>query len=139
MDYKQAITFLRPFVPPRQLKFMAECTGGEEGQFFKDKLVEMAGIIEKMPKTGETDSQGTDALVTLHYFYGSADWYITEKDMGCEGEAGNHQHQAYGYVNLGDAYGAEFGYVSLPEVFTTPAELDLHWTPKPVKEVMAKV
>ncbi len=138
MTHQEAIAYLKPFIGSRQLNSMAALCRGEEGQFFKDKLVEMAGIIEKMPKTGETDEQGTDALVILHYFYGSGDWWITEKDMGCEGEEGNEQHQAFGYVNLGDDMNAEFGYVSLPELFSCNVELDLHWTPKPVKEVMVK-
>ena len=134
----EAVKTLRPFIGREQLGFIGELCRGEEGEWFKAKLVEMAGVVSTMPKTGETDGKGLDALVYLHYFTGGCDWYILETDIGVEGES-NNQEQAFGYVNLSDDYNPEFGYISLPEIFSVGAELDLHWTPKSVKDVMAKV
>jgi hypothetical protein len=100
---------------------------GEEGKYFDDKINEMVEIIEKMPKTYETDGQGGEAIVYLHYFVGGCDWYITEKDME------DDQVQAFGLANLG--YGGELGYINIQEITKAGAELDLHWTPKPLKEI----
>ena len=100
---------------------------GEENQFFFDKLVELAGIIETMPVTYETDGQGDQAIVYLHYFKAGFDFYITERD--CE----NEQLQAFGKADLG--YGAELGYISIVETLRAGAELDLHWQPKKLGEI----
>lgn len=109
---------------------------GEEGQFFRDKLTELAGIVEAMPKTGETDGIGDAAIVHLHYFAGGqASWYITEKDKGAaDDEPEQFQSQAFGLADLfGD--GGELGYISLPEILANGGELDLYWTPKTLGEV----
>jgi hypothetical protein len=46
------------------------------------------------------------------------------------------QHQAFGLVSLG--YEPELGYISLPEILKAGAELDLHWTPTTVGEILEK-
>lgn len=48
---KKAATFLEAFISPRQLKSTLALCCGEEGQYFIDKLVELANTIQKMPKT----------------------------------------------------------------------------------------
>ena len=73
-----------------------------------------------------------DAIVYLHYFKGNMDWYITEKDMIEE-----EQNQAFGYADLGLGFG-ELGYISLIELAENGVELDLHWTPKTLREVKEK-
>jgi hypothetical protein len=85
---------------------------------------EESGYFEQV--SYETDGQGDNAVVYLHYFLNGCDWYITEKDME------DDQLQAFGYANLG--YGGELGYISIQEIVTVGAELDLHWTPKPLKD-----
>jgi hypothetical protein len=100
---------------------------GEERQFYYDKLVELANIVETMPVTYQTDGQGDQAVIQLHYFTPSADFYITERD--CEDE----QLQAFGKADLG--YGAELGYISIVEILRNGAELDLHWNPKKLCEI----
>ena len=57
-----------------------------------------------MPKSYETEGQGKEAIVTLHYFTGSWDWYITEKDKEEE------QLQAFGLVS---GFEKEYGYTSV--------------------------
>jgi len=124
---------LAPFIGPRQMRVLTELLKGEERQHFDQTLRSWALLIQTMPKTGETDSEGHEAVAQLHYFVGGADWYITERDMG-DGSGDATQHQAFGYANLGDDDCAEFGYISLPELFTVNAELDLYWEPKPLSQ-----
>jgi hypothetical protein len=84
-----------------------------------------------MPKTGETDAQGDDAIVHLRYFAGgSAEFLITEKDIDTDGEG---QIQAFGLADLfGD--GGEEGYISLREIVENGGELDFHFKAKPLKD-----
>ena len=56
---------------------------GEEREFFTSKVKEITGIIEAMPKTGDPDSD----TAYLHDFAGgSANWWITEKDIDDDGK-----------------------------------------------------
>lgn len=90
------------------------------------------GIINKMPKTYETEDTPTkDKIVWLHYFYGQSDWYIVEKDMEEE------QLQAFGYVVLnGDLQNAELGYISIEELKeTNEIQLDFYFDPITFKEI----
>ena len=80
-----------------------------------------------MPETYGQDGMGDKAIAHLHYFKGSMDWYITEKDM--EGE----QLQAFGMVDMG--YGPELGYISIAELVQNGIELDLHFTPMTLGEI----
>ncbi len=119
-----ALSQMKGFIGRSQLATIDAGVWSEERQFFYDKLVEMAEIITTMPVTYQTDGQGDQAIAQLHYFTAGCDWYITERD--CETE----KLQAFGKANLG--HGAELGYISIVEVLTCGAELDLYWTPKPL-------
>ena len=124
------------FIGGQQLACVRDLMRGEEGDFFREKMVELARVVDAMPKTGETDGQGEDAIVHIHYFAGSqANWYITEKDVGCaDDEPSDLQSQAFGKADLfGD--GGELGYISIAEIIANNGELDFHWTPKPLKEI----
>jgi hypothetical protein len=125
-----AALILKEFINPRQLSFTGGLCRGEEGQFFMDKMVELAALITTMPKTGE-QSESDDPIAYLHYFLGNMDWYITEKDVGDVEEPG--QHQAFGLANLG--YGGELGYISIVELLENNIELDYHFTPKKLSEI----
>jgi len=130
----EAVQCLHGFVPPKQLDLVGSLGRLKAGTHFRDVLIELATTITNMPKTYDQDDKGDDAIVHLHYFYGSADWWITEKD--CEPE----QHQAFGFVNLGDPQNAELAYISLVELGSVPGvEIDLYWTPKTLGEVKAGV
>ncbi len=124
----EAIAALRGFVPSAQLGVIGDMCRGEEGDFFRAKMIEYAERVQGMPKTYEQDGKGDDAVAFLHYFSGGCDWYITEKDMEAE------QQQAFGLADLG--YGSELGYISLVELCAIASvELDLHWTPKTLAKV----
>lgn len=126
---------LDQFICPNQLKTMVSLCRGEEGQFFINKIIEISGIINGMAKTYEQDGKGDDAIVSLHYFKGNGDWYITEKDVETEDEPG--QHQAFGIAGIG--YGAEMGYISIVELLENGVELDLHFKPCTVGELKTKL
>ena len=127
-DVIVAVKTLKGFIPAAQLDLMGTLSRGEEGDFFRGKFIEFAKLVSTMPKTYEQDGKGDEAVVSLHYFAGGCDWYITEKDMEAE------QHQAFGYADLG--HGGELGYISLVELCgIASVELDLHWTPKTLAAV----
>jgi hypothetical protein len=120
-----ALKTLRGFIGPSQLSCIGTACRGEERDWFKAKLVELANLVESMPKTYETE--GKEPIAYLHYFTSGWDFYITEKDIDQDGEG---QHQAYGVANIG--YGPERGYVSIVEITQAGAELDLHFKPQPL-------
>lgn len=135
MNIKTAIEIFAGFVGTQQVRTLAGCLRGEEKEFFKDKIVEMAGIIEGMPVSYETDGQGMDAVVHLHYFLNGWDWYITEKDVDKDGKG---QIQAFGFADSGEGFGPELGYISIKEIVRVGAELDLHWTPCTLRQIKEK-
>lgn len=130
-DAHEALFCLSGFIGQSQRAALAHAMKGEEKQFFFDKLTEMAALISFMPQTYAQDGKGDNALVSLHYFTGGCDWWITEKDMERE------QHQAFGLCDLGHD-SAEIGYVSLVEILAAGAELDLYFTPCTLATVKEK-
>lgn len=138
-DVNAVMPLIKQFIGKSQLAAMGAGVRGEEGQFFKDKFVEVAKVIEGMPHTYQTDGQGDKAIAYLHYFKGGMDWYITEKDVGDaedEKEGISGQVQAFGYADLG--HGGELGYISIKELIESGVELDLYWSPKSIGEIKGK-
>lgn len=137
MQTRQAALALKGFISRPQALAIASGLAGEESDYFADKIAELAGIITAMPQTYAQDGLGDEALVSLHYFIGGCDWWITEKDAGsAEDSPADFQSQAFGVADIG--YGPELGYISLPEILRSGAELDLHFTPRPLRAVKAK-
>jgi hypothetical protein len=119
----EALNKLNRFIGTQQRSAINVLCQGEERQFFYEVILKLANLIELMPTSYQTDGQGDQATVYLHYFTPSADFYITEKDYESD------QLQAFGKADLfGD--GGEVGYISIVEILKASAELDLHWTPK---------
>jgi len=120
------------FISAQQLRTMQGFCKGEEKQFFIDKLNELHTLINNMPATGKTDGQGGNAICQLRYFHNSgAVWYITERDTSVI------QHQAFGWAQMFPGCG-ELGYISIEEIIQHGAQLDLHFTPIPVKDIPEK-
>jgi hypothetical protein len=115
------------------LHIIVEACRGEEGRFFSQKLLAVSDLINTMPKTYEQDGLGDEAIVSLHYFYGGSDWYITEKDM----DGGVQQAFGYAVLNGDDQY-AELGYISIIELTRNGVELDLYFTPCTLAEIKTK-
>ena len=122
----QAAITLASFMAPSQLGYMGSMCRGEEGEFFKAKMVELAETVTTMPKTYEQDGKGDDAVAYLHYFMGGGDWYITEKDMETD------QLQAFGLAMIHER---ELGYISIVELQTMGVMLDLHFDPKRIGDI----
>jgi len=130
-DAQTALTKLQGFIGPSQLAAVEDGMQGEECQFFFDKVVELAEIIETMPKTGEQGVDPEKLMIYLHYFAGGrANFYIMEKDKGCAADTPEQfQSQAFGVADLfGD--GGEFGYISIPEILDNGGELDFYFEPR---------
>lgn len=123
---------LKSFISSSQLSALKSGLKSEEKTFFVEKIKEYADRVSTMPKTYEQDGLGKNSVSYLHYFVGSFDFYITEKDM-----VEDEQSQAFGYV-INSAYpdGAEFGYISIEEITNAGAELDLYWEPKTIGEII---
>lgn len=125
---KADVSILTYLMGRNQLRAIRDGLKGEEQQHFQDKIVEYSDRFRAMPKVYAQDGLGDQAVVYLHYFYGSMDWYITERDTT------QQQLQAFGLADFGD--GGELGYISIQEIIETgKVELDLYWTPKTLAEV----
>jgi hypothetical protein len=138
------IKIIKPFIGQIQLDYLTRLYRSEEKQGAIDIATALAGIIENMPESYQTeDTETPDKIIQLHYFHGDSDWYIIEKDKGQskkeEKESGleyGKQYQAYGYVILnGDTQNAEWGYVNIEELRMNNVELDFHWSPKKFSEI----
>lgn len=125
-----AMVIVARFISPTQLDAILEAMGGEEQDYFIQKVEELSELITNMPTTYQTDGEGDEAIAYLHYFKNGFDWFITEKDMLHE------QLQAFGLADMGDP---ELGYISIVELLANNVELDLYWTPKPLKDIREKV
>jgi hypothetical protein len=127
-------TTLVPFVSAIQRDTLTSLLHGEEGEGFAESVLRLDETIKTMPKTYETDGQVMAAVVYLHYFLGSYDAWITEKDRG-DDTNDLSQHQAYGSASFSGREDAELGYISIEELTQNEVEIDLHWTPKSLKEI----
>ena len=62
-DVIEVFRILRPFIGRDQPSIIGDLCRGEEGAFFKQKMVDLAGVISRMPHTYQTDGQGKDAVL----------------------------------------------------------------------------
>jgi len=123
------------FIGGPQQATLRELLHGEEGAHFAEILIGLKHRIDAMPESYQTDGQGENAIVYLHYFYGSFDAWVTEKDAG-DGTDDKRQHQAFGWASFNGKSEAELGYLSIEEYLQAGIiELDLYWEPKPFKDV----
>jgi hypothetical protein len=133
MQAVDALKTLRGFIGSSQLQALGDAMRGEEKQFFFDKMAALDSLVSTMPQTYQQDGLGDQAIVSLHYFRGSMDWYITERDSDPDGEG---QIQAFGLADFGD--GGELGYISIVELIAAGIELDLYFEPKTLGQIRAK-
>ena len=117
---------LKHFMPESERKALLESLEGEEGNAIAETVMDMCHTIFNMPLPHETEDQ-EDPIAYLHYFHGSLDAYITERDTSGD------QLQAFGKINLG--YGTELGYISILELIECGVELDLYFKPVPLSQV----
>lgn len=131
----KALGSVAGFIGRDKFRCLSDLVRGEEGSFYIEKLADLGRLIANMPKTYEQDGRGDQALISLHYFQGNMDWFITEKDIETADEPG--QHQAFGMVDLGHG-DRELGYISIVELTRHNIELDLYYTPKTLAAQFAK-
>ena len=94
-------------IPEEQYQFMLENAAGEETEYFKQKLKNMATICADLQKHSNKEKVNKDGShpCKLHYFLGNCDWYISELDNDGIG---------FGYCILnGDLYNSEWGSVNV--------------------------
>lgn len=94
-------------IPEEQYQFMLENAAGEEAEYFKQKLKNMATICADLQKHSNKENVNKDGShpCKLHYFLGNCDWYISELDNDGIG---------FGYCILnGDLYSSEWGSVNV--------------------------
>lgn len=98
------------------LRKITAALDGRRGHAFLPPDAELA----RVPKLYATDGAGPldGKLIHLHYFIGSADWWVAELDPATG--------EAFGYACLGDPMGAEWGYVSLVELAGLEADVPVH-------------
>ena len=118
---------LRAFVGPAQRSAIYSAMEGEESRYFCEMVTTLVALLESMPRVYEQDGKGDDAVVYLHYFTGSQDWYVTELDTSEE------QLQAFGLADFGD--GGEMGYINISELIAHGVELDLYWKPRTLSAI----
>ncbi len=123
-DAVNAIPAMRAYVSPTQLEVMGNASKGKEGQFFKDKFVELAKIIDDMPATFEQTGTSLDSVVYLHYANGDKNWYVTGKDA-----LGDGTSAVYGHKGLGQGISTMPFRIDINELVKNGAELDLHFDP----------
>lgn len=85
-------------------------------------------VLADVPPVYATENvPPADKTVWLHYFVGSADWWLVELNP----ESG----LAFGYASLGDPQLAEWGYVDLTELATVRVPIRLLLRERPRREV----
>jgi hypothetical protein len=128
------LMLLRKFISVSQHNALSEMMVGEENQAALEIIEKLAGLIEKMPHTYQTEEEKADEhIVYLHYFRGGSDWYVIEKDKEPV------QYQAFGYAILnGDTINAEWGYINIVELIQNNVELDFYFEPIKFGELLNK-
>ena len=126
-----ALSTINKFIPGMQFRTIGELMKdvNSDGQFFIDRTVELSARIANMPISYQQDGKGVEAIAYLRYFYGEYTCYITEKDKEDDGT-----YQAFGVARMPQSE-FELGYICIDEFLSLPVELDLHFTPKALKDI----
>lgn len=125
------------FVPRGQRLALLETLAQEDTDGVEDLVLKLAAQVAATPKTY---GQGavSDPIAHLHYFGGSYDAWIAEKDMGSDpDDPWPRQIQAFGWASFFGKGEAEAGYISIEELLGHELiNIDLFWTPKPISQVL---
>ena len=117
---EEELEICKKIIPPNQYAYTLGLTQGEEGDFYKQKLKDIAKIARQITTDDELVNNDGTHNVGFHYFVGNSDFYISEiKSDGL----------AFGYTILnGDIEMAEWGYQDLDEIINASQwiEMDYH-------------
>ena len=106
-------------LPTAQYVTTLRFSQGEEGDFFKRQIKDIAAAVKNAPKIGETDGMEQHPIVFRYFHPTGTETLVTE--IGEDGEV-------YGFQCLnGDYEMAEWGYLNLNEIKNIPGmEMDYH-------------
>lgn len=117
---EEELEICRKIIPANQYAYTLELTQGEEGDFYKQKLKDIAKIAMQITTDDELVNNDGTHKVGFHYFVGNSDFYISEiKSDGT----------VFGYTILnGDVEMAEWGYQNIEEIINVSQwiEMDYH-------------
>lgn len=134
-NLETSLEVLRGFLSASQWSATQAGLRSEDKGAFAEIAHRLAEILNTMPRTYETDGQGSAAIGYLHYFKGAANWYITELDKDPDGAG---QIQAFGLADLGMGM-AELGYINIQELIQNNVDLDYHFQPTSLRELRAEL
>lgn len=115
-------------LPKGEYMCLKQNLNGEEGEAIAELILKVYQTFKTMPKTYETEAT-KEKIAYLHYFIGSWSWWVIEKDM-----QEDEQIQAFGFVTSDLCQDGEYGYIDITSITKQGAELDLYYTPQPVKK-----
>ncbi|MCQ2555627.1 MAG: ATP-binding protein, partial [Clostridia bacterium] len=116
---QEDIDLCKKVIPPAQFKFTMELTEGEEGEFFKNKMKEIADTYRRINTDRELINKDGTHQLGFRYFLGNTEIMLSEIDSEGIG---------FGYTILnGDLQMSEWGSTSLEEIMKIPyIEMDYH-------------
>jgi hypothetical protein len=125
LKYESIPASVKKYMPEHQQKTVQESIGS-----FQDVIARLESQIDSLPKPRATeDVSKDDKTAYLHYFQGSSDWYILESI--------DEYDTAFSFVILnGDLQMAELGSSYIPEIVGSEVELDFHWTPTTIGDII---
>ena len=130
------------FMPLSQRRALMTMLIGEEREAAVELVERAVEMVKNTPLTYQSAEETNEKVVGLHYFNGSIDVWIVERDVGdtLDGNGCGVQHQAYGRASFSGGWeGGEWGYISLAEHMQHDLEMDLYWEPKTVGQVRAEL
>jgi hypothetical protein len=132
----RAVRTLVRWMPRIQHLAVLQYARSAESMWYLERCQDLCEIIDTMPGTYDQDGLGRQAVAYLHYFRGGCDWWILETDTGAAGDLPEaYQTQCYGWASIGGDH-PEPGYISIPELLAAGAELDLHFTPTRISDIL---
>ena len=96
-------------------------------------LARLTDRWDQTPTTAQMHGATRSAIVRWHFTHGAADYWIIAKDPD------SSQSHAYGLASISYVHAVpEPGYISLPDILTNGAQLDIYWTPVTVAEILGR-
>ena len=116
---EEELEICRKIIPANQYAYTLKLTQGVEGDFYKQKLKDIAKITHKMTTNDELVNEDGFHNVAFHYFVGNSDFYISQ--LYPDGTA-------FGYTILnGDVESAEWGYQNIEEIINVSQWIEMDY------------
>lgn len=115
---------LNQFMPKSEINALKAMFDWDNPEYAAKLTEKIKQQIANTPRLYETEEQENPKAM-LHYFSGSYDAYIVER-----GENG----EAFGWASFG--FGFECGSINISDLIKNGVELDLYFTPAPVKDLI---